>query len=457
MRIKKFAALAASFGIIASIGAAVPLSASAAGSYGTIIGGNRTTTFDKYMVMHTSANVPDAEFSFTIEPGAAVGATATTSEVFAGVGTPTFMADDATHTGSNTPGKVIFSNSDTTVLESTLTAVSSDKPDFTTTGEGKTSDEKYAKKTLTITFPSDTPFKQPGIYRCIISETGSAAGVANDPVATRTLDVYVVDDYDAANDKNLLKIDGYTLYSGTVTAAPLKALPAGKNADDIPNGLEAGTKSPGYTNTYTARTLSFGKEVEGNQGSKDKYFKFTLVIANAAGATLNVKVSDMETATTKTDSTIYSKADMDAANNADDVDGIDGHQIKVDATGTITKDYYLRDGQYVTIEGLPQGATYDLTEAAEDYTSSEGTGKVAVPESGTPGEAGYIPAKTFDDDTSGTIGANDVYTGYTNTRAGMIPTGILSTVAGSLGLAAVGLAGLTGGVLYIKKKKSEEE
>ncbi len=458
MRNKKFAASVAALAMISSFASVIPMNASAAGGgdYGVKIGGTRTTTFDKYMVMNTSAHVPDAEFNFTIEPGSAVNAT-TTSKVFAGVGTPTFAVDDATHTGSNTAGKVVFSNSDTTYLESSLTETSSDKPVFTTTGEGNTSDEKYAKKTLTITFPDSTPFKEPGIYRYIITEAGTAAGVTNDEVSTRTLDVYVVDDYDAANDKNLLKIDGYALYSGTVTAGPAKELPAGKEVTDVPNGLEAGTKSAGYTNTYTARTLSFGKEVEGNQGSKDKYFKFTLAIGNAAGATLNVKVANMDTATTKTDSTIYTKAVMDEANNADDVDSIDGHQIKVGTTGAVSKDFYLRDGQYVTIEGLPQGATYVLTEEAEDYTSTSGTNKEAIAAVGTSGETGYVAAKLYSDATSGTIGANDIYTGFTNTRTGMIPTGLLSTVAGSAGLIALGLAGIVGGTFYLKKKKSEEE
>lgn len=156
---------------------AAPMQASAesGGNYDTVIGGTRTTTFDKYMVMHTSAHVPDAEYTFTITNGEAVPATATTAQVFAGIGTPKFLVDDTTHTGSATPGKVVFSNSDTTYLESSLTAASSDKPAFTTTGEGNTADEKYAKKTLTITFPADTPFKQPGIYRYIITESGSAS------------------------------------------------------------------------------------------------------------------------------------------------------------------------------------------------------------------------------------------------------------------------------------------
>ena len=459
MKIKKTLAAVASMAMLATTAFTVPMNAGAAGggNYSSTIRGDLSTKFDKYLVMHTSAHVPDAAFTYTIEPGDGVTGTETTYEVFAGVGTPVFRADDTANTGSADAGKVVFSNADTTIAEASVAA--GDAPAFTTTGEGNTADEKYAKKVLTIDFPNDTPFKEPGIYRYVITENPgtSVPGVTMDPVSTRTLDVYVVDDYDSATNTNYLKFDTAVLYSGTITSGPKKELPTGKTKTDVPNGLEAGDKSAGFTNSYTARTLSFGKEVEGNQGSKDKYFKFTLTIANAAGATLDVTVADMETSTTETSATIYTKAVMDAANNADDVDTIDGHQIKVGTTGTVTKYYYLRDGQYVTISGLPQGATYTLTEAAEDYTSAEHTATIAVPAVGTEGDPGYVAAKTYNDDVSGTIGANDIYTGFTNTKIGLLPTGILLSVAGPAVIGIIALLGIA--VLFIRgrRRRAEEE
>ena len=443
MKRKRLAAFAAAAAMFAAM--SLPMTASAAngGSYGTNIGGTRTTSFNKYLVMHNSAHVPGAAFDFSITAGEAVAETATTSPVFAGVGSPTFMPDDETNTGSKTPGRAVFSNNNTTYPESDVTATE-DKPAFSTPDD-KT-DEKYAKRMMTISFPQQTPFTQPGVYRYIITETGTAAGVTNDPVSTRTLDVYVVDD-DSDPSKKLLKIDGYVLYNGTVTSAPSKT----------DSSAALGTKSTGFTNTYTARNLSFGKEVTGNQGSKDKYFKFTLNITDAAGATLNVKVSEMDTQTTKTDSTKYTKAEMDAANGADDEPDLDGHNIKIGESGEVTKTYYLRDGQYVTIEGLPQGAKYTVSEDEEDYTSSEGTDKVAVAAVGTQGEEGYVAAKLYDDDPNGTIGTSDVYTGFTNNRQGDIPTGILSTVKGSVIIIAVGAVGVIGAIVFLKKRKSEEE
>ena len=52
---------------------------------------------------------------------------------------------------------------------------------------------------------------------------------------------------------------------------------------------------------------------------------------------------------------------------------------------------------------------------------------------------------------------DDTVIDFTNNRQGVIPTGILSTLAGSLCLAAVGIAGIAGGAYYVKKKKSEDD
>ena len=451
MKKKRLTSVLASVAMLATVAAAVPMNAGAAGTYdSTKITGQLTTTFDKYMVMSTSANVPNATFTYTIVPGEAIAATDTTAAVFAGVGEPQFVASAANDTGSDERGKVIFKSSDSPVLESEIRA--GDDPDFST--EDKT-DEKYVAKMLTIEFPESTPFTMPGIYRYIITESGTAAGVQNDPVSKRTLDVYVDDN--EATEANDLKIAGYVMYSGVVDAAPKKELPEGKIVTDVPNGLEAAEKSDSYTNKYTVRTLAFGKEVEGNQGSKDKYFKFTLTLSNAAGATLNVMTSGFSTATIKTASTIYEKDTMDAANSADDDTAMDGYQIVVGTTGTVTKDFYLRDGEYVKIVGLPKGAEYALTEAAEDYESAIHTAKEAVPAVGTEGEEGYIPAIKYDSPVSGTIDAKDVYTGYTNTKTGLLPTGILLSVAGPAVVGALALLGIAVLLLIGKRRKAEEE
>ena len=75
MKAKRFLAAVASLGLAVSMMSAFTLSASADSVY-TTIEGDKHTTFDKYLVMESDAVVPNASFSFTIEPGEAVAAAA---------------------------------------------------------------------------------------------------------------------------------------------------------------------------------------------------------------------------------------------------------------------------------------------------------------------------------------------------------------------------------------------
>lgn len=93
------------------------------------------------------------------------------------------------------------------------------------------------------------------------------------------------------------------------------------------------------------------------------------------------------------------------------------------------------------IQGVAKDSKYKVTENAEDYKS-------------TPADAIHN-AEGRGDATSGTVASKDIYTGYVNTRDGVIPTGVIMTVAP---FAAVTLLGGAGAVtMVMKKKKSEEE
>lgn len=451
MKIKRIAAVLSAALALSAVGIRNDVQA----KYDTTVGGNTTTTFDKYMVMSKDSHVLDCEFDFTIEPmpepkssvpGVYLDADTSngTQEVLVGiVGTdtpaPVFMNNDEAHTGSNDRGKVVFTHSDVTYNEEAPR--SGDMPDFVTTGEGKGDDEKYAQKMLTLEF-EDVPFDEPGIYRYLITENGSVAGVSNDPEKYRTLDVYVINDESVSD--HALKIANYVMYSGLVTGAP-RTETASSNPEDLL--VKDAVKDDSYTNTLATRNLSFGKEVTGNQGSKDKYFKFTVKISKAVGATLNVMFKDTEfdVATTKTSATKYDKADMDAANDRDDVDNtiLSGHQLKADATGNIECTYYLRDGQYLTLEGLPAGAEYVIEEVPEDYVQTSGTNKTAY------------TGKTYDDLPYGTIADMNIYTGFTNDRTGAIPTGVLLSVAAPAGIGICVLAGII--FLAIKRSKKDDD
>ena len=465
---RRLANLIASAAVIASV-AAVPMSASAAGTtYSSTLtteNDKKTTTLDKYLVMKADANVPNAQFTFSVAPGTVIDADKTngTLAVLAGIGTPVL----------SNGGTMTFSTADTTTAEA---AKGTDTPVFVT---ADTSDEKYVKKTLTLDF-SGVAFTEPGVYRYLITEAGTNQGITNGYVdastteTVRTLDVYVEDAGTTVADgtdagKPQLKITGYVMYNGTQTGAP-KASAATPEA--TPNGAEVAgaTKNDTITNVYSSQNLTFGKAVTGNQGSKDKYFKYTVEISNisAQNAKLSVDLAGADSAVpaspnaaTKTEyagkvnpAELIADTTKTIASNGYTAEAVTtGEAPDTVTTYKITAEYYLQHGQYITIQGLPEGASYSVTEDEEDYSQTQGIVQ-SLSTLNWNGEAGN---DALADAVSGSIDDADIHTGYTNDRSGAIPTGILTTVAGSLGIVVFGIAGIAGGAAYLKKKKSEEE
>ena len=472
MKTKRIAAEVASLGLIASMAVVMPMGASAAGTtYSSTLTTDdalKTTTLDKYLVMDAGANVPNSSFTFTVTAGSAIAADKDNGKlaVLAGVGSPAL-----------TNGTMTFSTADATTAEASK---ETDTPVFVTAAD--TADEKYVKKTLTLDF-SAVAFTEPGVYRYIITETGTNQGITNGYVdsttaeTTRTLDVYVEDagttvasGTDAG--KPQLKIAGYVMYNGTQTTAPKAAKTNTTATAPTPNGAEVdgATKNATITNVYSSQDLTFGKIVTGNQGSKDKYFKYTVVIDNitAENAKMTVDLSLADTAVPASPNAATASAYASKTNPAELIADTtmtietNGYKVEANPNATdptktdsykITAEYYLQHGQYITIQGLPKNATYAVSEEAEDYTPTNGI-TAALSTLNWDGTDGN---DALNGDLSGTIESADVYTGFTNDRSGAIPTGILSTVAGSAGLIALGVIGVAGGVFYVKKKKSEDE
>ena len=77
--------------------------------------------------------------------------------------------------------------------------------------------------------------------------------------------------------------------------------------------------------------------------------------------------------------------------------------ISLTAEGDATVTFYLKDGQYIKIPGLPEGYGYTLTEDAEDYASSATI-------SATNGKGGVA----YSDPATGSNVAADIKTGFTN-------------------------------------------
>lgn len=294
-----FAAIAVVVAALAMcMGAATPAFAA-----NTAVNGG-TTTFDKYLVMNSDANVPDVTFSFSVSQGSSQTADGTKPAIYAGIGTPTVTSAEFTPGDSTTEG---------------------------TPTNGSASGKKYAVKEVTVDFRGIT-FTRPGIYRYIVTESpNSQDGITNDGTTSRTLDVWVK--YVNGSDSDL-EIAGYYLYAGTPSTN-----------DDFANTA----KSAGFENTYATKDLTLEKQVTGNQGDRDKYFEFNVSITGAvAGTVYDVNLSN---------------ADSNPNVNGD----VKSNPGELVATGgSVSATYYLKDDQSITIQGLTEGTDYTITETAYD-------------------------------------------------------------------------------------------
>ena len=234
-----------------------------------------------------------------------------------------------------------------------------------------TAGKKYAQKSVSINFPVGT-FTKPGVYRFVINETNnSLPGVTYDSNPTRYLDAFVV-----ADENNELSVDSYVLRDAETDI--------GINGKYTSNPDE---KSSGYINTLTQYDFDFSKTISGNQGDKNKRFNFTLNITGANPGTYPIIANDVEGNPTS---------------------------ITVGANGTATNEYSLTDGSTVKVIGLNEGAVCTVTEDADDYTATH------ILDSGN----------AVSGNSSGNVTLNsDHSVAFTNTRDGIIPTGIIMTIA----------------------------
>ena len=235
-----------------------------------------------------------------------------------------------------------------------------------------TAGKKFAQKSVSISFARGT-FIKPGVYRFVITEiNNNLPGVTYDSNPTRYLDVFVV-----ADDDNVLSVDSYVLRDS--------ATDIGTDGAYVE---EPGVKSSGYTNSVTQYDFDFSKTIAGNQGDKNKRFNFTLNITGANPGTYPIIANDVEGNPTS---------------------------ITVGANGTATDEYSLTDGITVRVIGLNAGAVCTVTEDPDDYTAThslDGDAAVSGASSGA--------VRLADSDHS---------VAFTNTRNGIIPTGIIMAIA----------------------------
>ena len=423
---------------------AVPVMAAAGNGtdYDEIAG--TSTTFTKYFIMDEGDSVPTATFTFTITPGTAIAADVSNNamEVMAGVGSPSISS-------------VTFGPSDSTILAADVSGIDIQreyKAREKDAVDGSDADavqldagEKYAKKDVTIDF-SGIKFNEPGIYRYIITEEAisghEAAGIIHDPDTDRVLDVYVTDNGDGTlavgdpqNSTSALQITGYVLHTDVGNVALSAATNGSEDVADAGNALD--DKTDGFTNEYVSKDLKVEKEVTGNQASRDKYFEFTVTATNVTDAdSYVVSLADDNNDNTNDGS---ASATSGAAKTGGTIAANAGKTNPTVVTGAQLKagqKFYLMHGQSIVIRGLAPNAGYTVTENAEDYASAVKSG----------------------DTNSGTIGTvagenKMAVAGFTNTRDGVIPTGVLVTVIPGAAI----VAGAAAAFAAKRKGRKEED
>ncbi|MBR2523532.1 MAG: hypothetical protein IKE53_03740 [Clostridiales bacterium] len=394
--------------VTAVMAAAVVVPAAAANAYTPVAG--TTTTFKKYLVADLDAQIPASVFSFTVAAGTAIPAESGKMEVLAGPDANKVTVTPASFAASET-------------LSSTV--ADGDRDNIIEAGQG------YVKKVVTVDL-TKVSFDEPGIYRYIITEANTTIpGMNIDPTPARTLDVYVTD-----NGSGVLAVSSYVLHTGTDAPA------AGANngsGDVATTNAPVADKSDGYTNTYGTHNLWVGKTVTGNQGSRDKYFKIHVEVTGLVdGTKFTVKYDGATTDATYGNADASISANPNAATTCITADVTQPAELTA-ASGKITQDFYLQHGQHFVICGLPVDAEYTVSEEAEDYKSTSGASSL-----------------NFNDRTNGAISTADVKTGFTNTRDGIIPTGILMSVAPVAIVGVVVLAGVVFFAVRSAKRKAEE-
>lgn len=350
----------------------------AAGNTYTPVSGT-ATNFTKTITMSESANVPNVTFSYAVAAGTAQAASDGNLAIFAG-------NDGVTSSGLPTIADITFT-ADTAKTTST-TVQKNGEVDF-----------------------SNVSFKEPGVYRYVVTESGSAQGLSTTEDQTKALDVYVVDTDGA------LSVAGYVMHNDETAAA--EKLDETKKLDD---------KDTDFEHTLATSDLTLSKSVTGNQASHDEYFKFTVKLTGAVADTkFSVDLSNADA------TTLVNGINTEAHENP--------AELVADENGEVTQEFWLQHGQSIKIKGIAGETAYDVVEANGSYTTS-----IAVT-GDTEGVTNETP------EVSDTALTADTTVAYTNEKKGAVPTGLFMGVgASALAVIAAGT-----GIVTLKMKKKDEE
>lgn len=279
-------------------------------------------------------------------------------------------------------------------------------------------DNKKCTQNLVINW-DDVSINEPGIYRWTLSKTmetnaPAEAGQPTNEMPTAYLDVYVTNATDGTNQ----------LIVSSVCFSDAATIPVGKEALDNFNSTKGSVNDK-----YPAKTLdlTISKTVDGNQGSLDQYFKFSVSLTPQSTHP-DYTITIYEGETVITDNEVPATAYHAATKNPTEI-----------SANVYSVDIWLKHNQRAVIQGLLYDTGYTVAEAVPaGYTVTIQNSDPAATE------------KAIGETTS--TGLKDNCTiAFTNTKQATVPTGIeLQTIAPIMGiLLAAGMMM----ILFAGKKK----
>ena len=295
-------------------------------------------------------------------------------------------------TGGYQSVKTGISINDVTVSNAVFSTA--DTANSATANEAGITNRIAVKKDISVDF-TKVKFTSPGIYRYIITQTAVESPFELVGESTTTVDVIIVND-----ENGKLKVEGYLAYDGTFT----------KGAHETANANDKDDKFVIYYHTVSLEVI---KKVEGNQGDRNKTWNFTVSFSGLGNST-----------------TICRNGNSD----------INLQSYTADADGNLSQSFEIKHGQKLILNSIPSGAKVTVTETEAGLDGYTTTYKVS--ENG---------AHTGNSASNVTLSAeNGTEIEVINTKAGNVPTGIMTAILpGSVLVAA--------SVLYFAVRKNEEE
>lgn len=239
--------------------------------------------------------------------------------------------------------------------------------------------------------------------------------------------------------------ENYTA-SYTVTAGDTSPLSDG--TENGASGTLLQDSTVAITNTrITVGSVSVSNTVEGAMGSYSDTFSYTLKLYDKTADNVNPAISGTYQATLQPKDGTSSSVTI--------IFGADGTANQITPDSGATTPIQLKDGDTLTISGLPAGASFEAVEADDHkgYT-------VAVDPQKT-GEDGASVSRTSLVTVPNSADVDPETIAFTNTREAIVPTGMREennpyiVMIGLAGMAA--LVGAAGWVEMRRRKRREEE